>query len=269
MCAKKNFFNGLRRFGAACSLLAVVTLVGWSSAQADVACGDTITEDTTLTHDLLNCPGNGIVIGADNITLNCNRHTISGLGPDGGSIGIALFNRAGVVVKKCSVERFDFGIVALESVGNKFLLNRVSQNSLGFDVGFDSFDNILAWNKANDNDSAGFFIVSNASNQLIWNTASGNTTGFQFASSSNKIIWNKAIDNLITGFLFQNSDGNKITLNKAIGSNEGFILVDDSDNNILLKNKARSGFMDCINTGAGNIFIKNDFGGTNECPSTP
>jgi hypothetical protein len=45
-----------------------------------VGCGDTITTDTTLESDLVDCPNNGIVIGADNITLDLNDHTIDGDG---------------------------------------------------------------------------------------------------------------------------------------------------------------------------------------------
>jgi hypothetical protein len=44
-----------------------------------VACGDTITHDTTLHNDLTNCTTDGLVIGADNITLDLNGHTIDGV----------------------------------------------------------------------------------------------------------------------------------------------------------------------------------------------
>jgi hypothetical protein len=40
-------------------------------------CGDTITTDTTLHKNLVNCPNNGIIIGADGVTLNLNGHTIA------------------------------------------------------------------------------------------------------------------------------------------------------------------------------------------------
>ena len=43
-----------------------------------VSCGDTITRDTTLRHDLTDCVGNGLVIGADNIKLDLNGHTLDG-----------------------------------------------------------------------------------------------------------------------------------------------------------------------------------------------
>ena len=45
---------------------------------APLACGETITGDTTLHADLIDCPNGGIVIGGDDITLNLNGHTIGG-----------------------------------------------------------------------------------------------------------------------------------------------------------------------------------------------
>ena len=50
-------------------VVAGFTIVGGGQALAShVGCGDTITTDTTLDSDLVNCPNNGIVIGADNIS---------------------------------------------------------------------------------------------------------------------------------------------------------------------------------------------------------
>ena len=63
--------------------LAAVGLMAFGDSQASashVSCGDTITADTTLDSDLLNCPNNGILIGADGITLNLNGHVIDGDG---------------------------------------------------------------------------------------------------------------------------------------------------------------------------------------------
>ena len=50
-----------------------------------MSCGATVTTDTKLTSDLLNCPDNGIVIGAGDITLDLNGHTVSGDGEPVGS----------------------------------------------------------------------------------------------------------------------------------------------------------------------------------------
>ena len=68
--------------------LAVAGLVAFGDSQASashVSCGDTITADTTLDSDLLNCPNNGILIGADGVTLDLNGHKIDSDGiPDAG-----------------------------------------------------------------------------------------------------------------------------------------------------------------------------------------
>src|SRR6185503_18553006 len=68
-------------------LTAIVTLVltgvvasSGAEAASKLSCGDTITTDTTLHHNLVNCPNNGIIIGADDITLDLNYHTVDGDG---------------------------------------------------------------------------------------------------------------------------------------------------------------------------------------------
>src|SRR5215216_7509934 len=62
-------------------VVAGFTALGSGQALAShLRCGDTITTDTTLDSELVNCPNNGIVIGADNITLDLNGHRIDGDG---------------------------------------------------------------------------------------------------------------------------------------------------------------------------------------------
>lgn len=59
---------------------------------AQVSCGSTINQNTTLTADLNNCPGNGVVIGASGITLDLGDHTIDG---DGDDVGNGVDNTQG------------------------------------------------------------------------------------------------------------------------------------------------------------------------------
>src|SRR6476646_4860208 len=65
-------------------VLAGVVASSGAEAASNVSCGDTITTDATLHHNLVNCANNGIIIGADNVTLDLNYHTIDG---DGGPAG--------------------------------------------------------------------------------------------------------------------------------------------------------------------------------------
>jgi Right handed beta helix region len=49
-----------------------------SPAVASLSCGAIITESVKLTKDLLNCPVDGLVVGANGITIDLNGHRITG-----------------------------------------------------------------------------------------------------------------------------------------------------------------------------------------------
>ena len=61
-----------------CAVALLVALLPSSAIATHVSCGDVITQDTTLDSDLVNCPGDGVVIGASGITLDLAGHTIDG-----------------------------------------------------------------------------------------------------------------------------------------------------------------------------------------------
>src|SRR3954465_11436021 len=102
--------------------LAVVALLGLSALanapahgrQALLSCGDTITSDTTLQADLTNCQSSGIIIGADDVTLDLNGHTIEGDGTRDSTcdpnnefcdLGVVAEGHSGLVIKNGSVRR--------------------------------------------------------------------------------------------------------------------------------------------------------------------
>ncbi len=63
-----------RAFAFATLLSAVLS----ANVAAQPFCGSTIVSDTTLSGDLLGCPGRGLRIGASNVTLDCDGFTIEG-----------------------------------------------------------------------------------------------------------------------------------------------------------------------------------------------
>ena len=84
-----------------------------------VQCGQTLTQSVKLTKDLVNCPGNGLVIGADGITVDLNGHTIDGLvtqtdcpqGPPEPGAGILNYGAYdGVTIKNGTVQQFNNGV---------------------------------------------------------------------------------------------------------------------------------------------------------------
>ncbi len=83
-------------------------------AASGIACGDTITADTTLTADVV-CPtgynGVGLEIQASGVTLDGNGYRVIG-GGGSSSKGVQVSGQANVVVKSIQLENFRIGIYA-------------------------------------------------------------------------------------------------------------------------------------------------------------
>jgi Periplasmic copper-binding protein (NosD) len=86
----------------------VLALAPASALATHVSCGDTITADTTLDSDLIDCPGNGIVVGADNITLDLNGHTIDGTTSSGD--GVSNVAHLGATIEGGTIQGFSVGV---------------------------------------------------------------------------------------------------------------------------------------------------------------
>ena len=124
-------------------VVVVVASSGAGPLAKQPKCGDTITTDTTLHHNLVNCPNNGIIIGADNITLDLNYHTIDGDGtpgcrvrpPDGFcDVGVANFGHDGVTVVHGSLRQFGGGVDFGGALRHNRLLDISSSRNADFGI---------------------------------------------------------------------------------------------------------------------------------------
>jgi len=94
---------------------------------------------------LANCPNEGIVIGADNITLDLNGHSVGGDGtpvpscPNGASCDVGIDNSVGhigVTIKGGSVQGFDVGVLVVGASDNRIQRISITNNaSFGMIVG--------------------------------------------------------------------------------------------------------------------------------------
>ncbi len=106
----------------------------------------TITVTTTLTADHVE----GIIIGADGITLDCAGCSVIG---SGGGIGILLDGRTGVTVKNCIVTNFLVGFRLFSSDDNTLTENTAEGNLAGgFQVASGSVGNTITGNSIKMND---------------------------------------------------------------------------------------------------------------------
>ena len=75
-------FATLASLGVMLALAVAGAMGGGRAPTSHVGMRRLITTDTMLDSDLVDCPNNGVVIGADGITLDLNGHRIDGDGTE-------------------------------------------------------------------------------------------------------------------------------------------------------------------------------------------
>ena len=250
----------LRRPGQLLVLVVVVIVACCLGLRAGPAfashvnCGDTVTGDTTLDSDLVDCPGNGIVIGADDVTLDLNGHTIDGDGvlgcDDFYACDFGVDNTAGhdgVTIENGSIRDFATavfvldanqnrlhrlssshnilgGLLLIASPGARIEQNSISANGLTTDqaglIVFDSSEIRIERNSVFDNGDIGMFLVGVGDSRVERNAVSGNPeTGIGLDGNGNEVSRNRAVQNgegITVG-----GDDNTITRNHVADSRAG------------------------------------------------
>lgn len=217
------------------SLMGAVVMAGMalSGGQplAQVSCGSTINQNTTLTADLNNCPGNGVVIGASGITLDLGGHTIDG---DGDDVGNGVDNTQGhdqVTIENGRIREFGTGVRLANADRNRLRELVASYNSEGIFLS-DSDNNRIEGNTTSDNDNTGITL-----------------TGAGDGSDDNRVDENSSSDNENFGIAVENSsDSNRIRRNEAnnnglLDGNSGLLIDGTStgtrvEDNVTNRNKA-------------------------------
>jgi parallel beta-helix repeat protein len=128
--------------------LGALMILGAAQAVAShVDCGDTITQDTKLDSDLVNCTGDGVVIGADGITLDLNGHLIDGTGFP--TSGAGVDNNAGhdgVTITGGRIQEFAAGVQLTDASANEITRLTVTTSPGGISVQGDSDSNVISRN---------------------------------------------------------------------------------------------------------------------------
>ena len=260
-------------------VVAGFTVLGGGQALAShVRCGDTITTDTKLDRDLVNCPNNGIVIGADNITLDLNGHTIDGddalVDPCPGFCDEGVDNTAGhngVTIEGGSIQEFARGVIVLGASGTRLRHLSVANNTfIGITVGDDSARSRIEGNSITDNGLVGLalFASPRGGNRVERNRVSGSgEIGLLVEDAAgNRITKNTFSDNVEVGMLIL-GDHNQASRNRVLRNGDGMIIV-GNDNAITWNHvtdapgcpqdgEVGCGFGISFEGGAGNLIAHN------------
>ena len=258
-CAVHHASGAARRFALVLGLaLVCVASMGGAGAAASterVGCGQTITKNTRLLRDLVNCPGNGVVIGADDITLDLNGHTIDGDGVVGCeelyACDFGVDNTAGhrgVTIKDGSIREFATAVVALGADHNRLRRLYSSKNVLG-----------------------GLLLVESPGARIEQNSISANglTTDqaglIVFDSSGVRIEGNSVFDNGDIGMFLQGFDDGRVRRNSVSGNPEAGVILDGNRNDVSGNRASRNG--DGISVGGdSNTIVSNRVSDSFACP---
>jgi hypothetical protein len=165
----------MRRSFAVPALFLALALVSVAPARAShVACGDTITTDTTLDGDLT-CPGDGLVVGADDVALDLGGHTISGA--DVGTGVFTEYNRT--TVRRGSIRGFETGIFLGEGANSVVRRLLITNNVTGMLVSRVGANNatdglLVRQNTLSGNAGAGLFSLDSYNLHIERNRVVGN-----------------------------------------------------------------------------------------------
>jgi parallel beta-helix repeat protein len=236
-----------RLVAAAVATALVVAAIGVASttiAAADrsgVACGDAITADTRLAADLVNCPGGGLVVAADGITLDLGGHRIDGDG-SGDDVGIDVSGHHDVTIAHGTVRDFTEGVLVADST-QVALRGLTSADQAHGGITVDGSSAVTIAGNVVRHAGAGI-IVSHAAGVLVSaNRVSGSAFGAIATYDSQRVA---IADNTVTSAgdaaigLFDGSARNEVTGNRLSRSGAGVGLNDGASENVVAGNGDRA-----------------------------
>ena len=202
------------------------------------ACGDTITHSLTLRDDLRDCAADGLIIGADRITLDLNGHMIDGDAVVGGDdTGVRLDGRKHVTVRGGTIQEFDHAVHLSASSHNRItrlVATRSGDTEIGrailLDTGSD--DNLIDSNNASFNGRSGVAVVDSSDNLVTRNRTNNNGVAGMgvFGGAGNQVTGNVMADNGGNGIFWgSGTTGGRLAANRISGNPEAGILIGGAD----------------------------------------
>ncbi len=217
---------------------------GSHPASTPLSCGDVITVDTVLHADLSDCPDNGLVIGADGVTIDLHGHQISGdnslneqCGPDD-VCDVGIVNSDGyrdVVIENGTLRDFAVGLLVLGARDNRLSHLRVSQSLFSGLIVVDADQTLIQHSTVNANglttDQAGIAVFASRGTRIEYDVVSGNGDIGLFAvegTDSSRIANSVFADNFEAGIILEGS-GNQVVKNRLQRNGDGVVVAGDGN----------------------------------------
>ena len=191
--------RGALALAAAAALAAIVAP---QAGAKQLACGATITKDTKLTRDLVDCPGVGIRIGADDVALDLNGHTVAAAAKRNPKAhGILNKGHDGVTIEGGTVKGFGaYGVRLADAKRNVVRDMHMIGNFTGIGL-VESSSNLVTHSDMSGSRFVGVNLTGGAHNRVIANaiTASVGLGVLVQTSVNDPGSDNRILDNVIEG----------------------------------------------------------------------
>ena len=217
--------------GAAGSAGAPSAAPGGSLATREASCAMRVTASFTVANDL-SCQGDGLVIAADNVTVDLGGHTLTGPGmgpqtwplPQLDSVGVRVAGRSGITIRNGKTVAFSTGIYFVDTTASTIDNVTTQHNRFGFYI-HNSTHNTVKGSDVEFN-IYGLHLQSSDDNLLQGNLLARQTYNspggyglYMYSSKSNKVVENTIDSNINWGIWFSDAKENAIFHNNVIGNN--------------------------------------------------
>lgn len=264
----------MRRIVLLATAMAVSLALGAGSASAaTVTCGQVITQSTTVDNDLIDCPGSfGLIIGADNVTLDLNGHMVdatTSYGYFSGAVGID--NSAGydhVTIENGTIQEFGVGVFigqfGTDPTGNVIRNVTVTGGEDGAIYLSNADHTLIDGVRASAVIGGPAIYLLDSSDNVISKSVTGSVTysgdvtlvgTIGVAFSDHNVVEKTSVTNGGIGSLFSND--NLISRNTVVGGS----IAADSTGNRIEKNSV-TGWSEGITAAGTTVVADNDVFGT-------
>jgi parallel beta-helix repeat protein len=228
-----------------------------------VTCGQIIIHSILVANDLTDCPGDGLVIGADGITVDLNGRTIDGV--DLGS-GIRNDGYDNVTIGNGTIQQFDYGVqlnagtngntlsfvtlhfnqdagILLDNAaGNTIQDNTIEQNSFGIILSGSTQGTLVLANDIVESNNIAVWLIGASSNTLRHNIISDPADSaimLSEAANNNYLEANTLTGGGDAGIIVTGANNNELIANTVYNMSDSGIVLDNAHNNTIRDNDLR------------------------------
>jgi len=183
-------------------------------------CGQVITHNFHLRNDLTDCPGPGLVIGANRIRVDLGGHVVDGVSNPAAD---GIDNTGGfdnIVIRHGTIQQFQQGVHLVNASGNRIDRLTIQQTFRGIELGSSDHTKIVHTRVTANFD--GIHLVDSDTNRIAYDNVFGNSASaivLITGSDGNRVDHNKTHDNASWGVTSDNSANNVYSYNRVSRNN--------------------------------------------------